>query len=270
MFPKIVDLGPLTLHTYGLLLAIAFLLGIWLSARLAEKEGINPEVIWNGGLLVILSALLGAKALLIIVDFDYYRQNPLQVFSVETLRSGGVFLGGLIAAIAATATYFYRKKLPGWKLADLYAPGLALGHAVGRVGCFTAGCCWGTTCTQPWAVTFTSDYAHSNVGVPLNVALHPTQIYESAAELVIFLGLMGVRKRKGFDGQIILMYLMAYSVVRFLLEFLRGDANGTVFDGLLTTSQFITLIGFPTCLLLYWLRQRVPKVNRRKDRGSKR
>lgn len=253
MFPKIADLGALTLHTYGLLLAVAFLTGIWLSARLGARDGIHPDTVWNLGLLIIASSLIGSKLLLIIVEWDYYSRNPLDIFSLDTLRSGGVFLGGLLAAIIATSLYFRRKKLPGWKLADVFAPGLALGHAIGRVGCFAAGCCWGTACSLPWAVTFTNEYAHANVGVPLNIPLHPTQLYESAAELFIFAGLMRAWRSRRFEGQVILLYLMSYSVIRFLLEFLRGDPNGNV--GPLTTSQFISVIVFATSLLLYWKRQ---------------
>lgn len=259
MFPKIANLGPLTLHTYGLLLAVAFLVGIWWSSRLAQKEGIHPDTIWNLGLIVIASSLVGAKLLLVIVEFNYYKRNPAEIFSLDTLRSGGVFLGGLIVALAATTFYFHKKKLPGWKFADLMAPGIALGHSIGRVGCFMAGCCYGKACSLPWAVTFTSEYAHANVGVPLNVALHPTQLYESLTELLIFIGLMRARRGKKFDGQIILLYLMAYSAARFFLEFLRGGDDGHVFGGLLTTSQFITLIAFPASLCLYWWRGRAPR-----------
>jgi phosphatidylglycerol:prolipoprotein diacylglycerol transferase len=241
-----------------LLLAVAFLVGIWLSARLAQAEGIHSDTIWNIGLVVIASALIGAKLLLILVEFDYYRKNPAEIFSLETLRSGGVFLGGVIAALAATSYYFHRLKLPGWKLADIIAPGLALGHAIGRVGCFAAGCCFGKSCSLPWAVTFTSEYAHAYVGVPLNVSLHPTQLYEAAVEFVFFLGLLRFRKKKAFDGQVILIYLMSYSVVRFFLEFLRGDANGRVL-GSLSTSQLIAVIGFPVCLFLYFRLRHIPQ-----------
>jgi phosphatidylglycerol:prolipoprotein diacylglycerol transferase len=258
MFPKIAEIGPLTLHTYGLLLALAFLLGIWWTSRLAGKEGMHPDTIWNIGLIIIASSLLGAKALLILVEFDYYRSNPSAIFSLDMLRSGGVFLGGVIAALAATAYYLYRNKLAWWKTADLFAPGLALGHALGRVGCFAAGCCYGTSCSLPWGVTYHSEFAHNYVGVPLNQPMHPTQLYEAAAELVTFLALMQLLKRKKFDGQIILAYLIIYSCVRFVLEFFRGDSNGTILGGVLSTSQFISVVAAPTALLCYWWRKRSP------------
>jgi phosphatidylglycerol---prolipoprotein diacylglyceryl transferase len=272
MFPKIVEIGPMTLHTYGLLLAVAFLLGIWWTSRLATKEGINADTIWNIGLIVIASSLIGAKLLLVIVEFDYYRANPSAIFSRDLLQSGGVFLGGVIAALAATGYYLYRNRLPWWKLADLFAPGLAVGHALGRVGCFAAGCCYGTSCSLPWAVTYSDEFAHTYVGVPLHTPMHPTQLYEAAAEFITFLGLMWLLKRKRFDGQIILAYLMTYSCVRFILEFFRGDANGTVFGGWLTTSQLICAIALPAALCCYWWRirlQAAPKTAPNTAQGRK-
>jgi phosphatidylglycerol:prolipoprotein diacylglycerol transferase len=243
MFPKIFDVGPLTVHTYGLMLALAFIAGIWLASKNAVKARINPDSIWNLGLIVIFSALVGAKLLLFISDFSYYSENPREIFSLATLRSSGVYYGGLILALAASAWYLKRAHLPGWKVADITAPGIALGQAIGRLGCLSAGCCYGKPTTLPWGIRFTDPYSAENVGVPLNIPLHPTQIYESIGAFVLFVFLMWHIKRNHFKGQIILEYLMLYAALRFVIEFFRGDEDrGFVLHGLLSTSQFIGII----------------------------
>jgi phosphatidylglycerol:prolipoprotein diacylglycerol transferase len=243
MYPKILDLGPLTVHTYGLLLALAFIAGIWLASRNAAKAGLNPDSIWNLGLIIIFSALVGAKLLLFLSDYSYYSENPREIFSLSTLRSSGVYYGGLMLALAASAWYLQKAKLPAWKVADITAPGIALGQSIGRIGCFSAGCCYGKPTNLPWGITFTNQYAYENVGVPLNVPLHPTQIYESAGTFLLFVFLMWRLKRKHFTGQIILLYLMLYAGLRFVIEFFRGDEDrGFVFHGLLSTSQFIGIL----------------------------
>ncbi len=257
MYPKILDLGPITVHSYGLLLALAFIAGIWLASSLARKEGLNPDSIWNMGLIIIFSALVGAKILLFLSDFSYYSQNPREIFSLSTLRSTGVYYGGLLLALAASAWYLRRAKLPAWKVADLCAPGIALGQAIGRLGCLSAGCCYGKPTTLPWGITFTSRYAFDNVGVPLNIPLHPTQLYESIGTLILFLLVMWRLTRRHFTGQIILEYLILYATLRFVIEFFRDDDRGFVLHGLLSTSQFIgilTILG--SAAAFYYLKRR--------------
>ena len=257
MFPKIMDIGPVTIHSYGLLLALAFIAGIWLASSNARKQGLNPDSIWNMGLIIIFSALVGAKILLFLSDFSYYTQNPREIFSLSTLRSTGVYYGGLLLALAASAWYLRRSSLPAWKVADLCAPGIAVGQAIGRIGCLLAGCCYGKPTTMPWGITFTSHYAYDNVGVPLNVALHPTQIYESLGTFLLFFYLLWRLSRKHFSGQIILEYLTLYAALRFVIEFFRDDDRGFVLYGLLSTSQFIgilTIAGSVAALL--YLRRR--------------
>jgi phosphatidylglycerol:prolipoprotein diacylglycerol transferase len=257
MFPKIMDIGPVTIHSYGLLLALAFIAGIWQASSSAKKQGLNPDSIWNMGLIIIFSALVGAKILLFLSDFSYYSQNPREIFSLSTLRSTGVYYGGLLLALAASAWYLRRSSLPAWKVADLCAPGIALGQAIGRIGCLLAGCCYGKPTSLPWGITFTSRYAYDNVGVPLNVPLHPTQLYESAGTFVLFLYLLWRMSRKHIDGQIILEYLTLYAALRFLIEFFRDDDRGFVLYGLLSTSQFIgilTIVG--AVAALFYLRRK--------------
>jgi phosphatidylglycerol---prolipoprotein diacylglyceryl transferase len=262
MYPKILDVGPLTIHTYGLLLALAFIAGIWLASRNAAKSGLNPDSIWNLGLIIIFSALVGAKLLLFISDSSYYMENPREIFSLATLRSSGVYYGGLLLALVASAWYMHRAKLPSWKVADITAPGIALGQSIGRLGCLSAGCCFGKPTSMPWGITFTDTYSYENVGVPLNVALHPTQIYESLGTFLLSLFLMWRLGRKHFTGQIILEYLMLYAGLRFIIEFFRDDDRGFVLNGLLSTSQFIgilTILGSATAF--FYLRRRASKAS---------
>ena len=242
MYPKILDLGPLTIHTYGLLLAVAFIVGIWLASRNASKAGLNPDSIWNLGLIIIFSALVGAKLLLFISDYAYYSANPREIFSLSTLRSSGVYYGGLLLALGASFWYMHRTRLPAWTVADITAPGIALGQSIGRLGCLSAGCCYGKPTHLPWGITFTDQYSYENVGVPLNVPLHPTQLYESMCSFLLFLYLMNRLRRHHFTGQVILEYLMLYAGLRFFIEFFRDDDRGFLFGGLLSTSQFIGIL----------------------------
>ena len=259
MFPKIVELGPLTLHSYGLLLAMAFLVSIALLAHLTEREGFPRERAWDLGFIIILSAIIGAKLLMVLADLNYYLSEPSRFLSWGFWQAGGVYYGGLLGAVLGS--YLYLLKHPQLRFltsADAAGPAIALGQSIGRVGCFAAGCDYGTPANVPWAVTFTSEYAHQYVGVPINIALHPVQLYESAASLLLFLVLLWHHGRKGFSGQTFCLYLILYPVVRFGLEFFRGDKDrGFLFDGLLSTSQFIGLLLLPAGVVLYlYLRSR--------------
>ena len=149
-------------YTYGVLLATAYLTGLWLAVQRARARGLNGDRVMDLGIWIIAAALIGAKLLLLAVDFKYYSQNPAELLSV--FRSGGVFYGGLIAAVAVAFWYMRRARLPLWPTTDAFAPGIALGHVVGRFGCLMAGCCYGKPSSGAWAVTFTSPLAAENVG----------------------------------------------------------------------------------------------------------
>jgi len=252
MHPKLLELGPLVFHTYGFFLAIAFIAGILVTSRGARKEGINADSVWNLGLVVLCATLVGCKLLMLITDFSYYAANPREIFSLSTLRSMGVFYGGLLLALAAAAWYMRTRRLPAWRLADCAAPGIALGQAIGRLGCFMAGCCYGAPADVPWAICFTNDYAAENMGTPLHVHLHPTQLYESAGTLILFGFLMWRLSRRHINGQIILEYLGIYAILRFIIEFFRADDRGDVFNGLFSTSQFISVITFAAAIAFYF------------------
>jgi phosphatidylglycerol:prolipoprotein diacylglycerol transferase len=251
MFPRLLTvpafellgrtLGPFTLHTYGFLLAIAFLAGLWVASRQARRAGLDASRITDMAVWVLIAGLIGAKLLLVLVDWRYFGGNPRQLLSV--FQSGGVFYGGLIGGVLVAWWYVRRYQLPGWQTADVLAPGVVLGQAIGRLGCFAAGCCWGKACTLPWAVTFTDVYASRAVGTPMDTPLHPTQLYESTAAFLIFAFLLWLAPRKAFHGQVVLSYVALYSTVRFALEFLRGDPDrGAWLGGTVSTSQIIAVV----------------------------
>jgi phosphatidylglycerol:prolipoprotein diacylglycerol transferase len=248
-------LGPIPIHTYGVLLAIAFLSGLWVASRQAKRDGLDSGRITDMAVWVLIAGLLGAKALLVALDWRFYWKSPRELLSI--FQSGGVFFGGLLAGILVAWWYARRYQLPGWRTADVLAPGVVIGQAIGRLGCFSAGCCWGKPATVPWAVTFTDVYASRTVGTPLDTPLHPSQLYESAAAFLIFFFLLWLAPRKRFQGQVTLAYVALYSIVRFALEFLRGDADrGTWFGGLLSTSQIVALVLLLAAALL------LPRVRR--------
>lgn len=242
MLPVLFHIGRFGLPTYGLLVATGVLVGLILCARNSQRLGINPDHAWNLGILVVLCGIIGAKILMIVNDWGTYASNPAAIFSLDTLRSGGVFSGGLVAALFAAAWYIRRNHLPTLAACDAFAPGLALGHAIGRVGCFAAGCCWGKETTHFWGVTFTNPLAKQLVGTPLGVPLEPTQLFESAVELANFFILTWLFRHRKFDGQVMGAYLFLYGFARYFLEFLRDDpGRGVLFGGAMTGTQLISI-----------------------------
>ena len=224
-----------------MLLAIAFLIGLWVVSRQAKRAGLDSGRVTDMAVWVLIAGLLGAKLLLVAVDWRYFARNPRELLSI--FQSGGVFYGGLIAGILVAWLYARRYQLPVWRTADVLAPGVIIGQAIGRLGCFSAGCCWGKPTQVPWAVTFTDVFAARAVGTPMDTPLHPSQLYESLAAFLIFFFLLWLAPRKRFDGQVTLAYVALYSAVRFTLEFWRGDAErGTWFGGVISTSQIVAIL----------------------------
>jgi phosphatidylglycerol:prolipoprotein diacylglycerol transferase len=254
MYPKLLELpwtiphfGTLTIYTYGVLLAAAYLLGLQFALVRAKARSLDPARVMDLGIYIIISALVGAKLLLLVTDFQTFKSNPAELFNL--LREGGVFYGGLIVAVSVALLYIRRVGLPLWTTCDVFAPGIALGHVIGRFGCLFAGCCFGKPTNVPWAITFTSPFASANVGTPLNVPLHPTQLYEAGAEFLILLFLLATEKRgRRFEGRTFWLYMLLYAISRFIIEFFRGDDNGHV--GILTTSQFISVILAPLAVAM--------------------
>jgi phosphatidylglycerol:prolipoprotein diacylglycerol transferase len=253
MYPEIFHIGSFPINTYGVFLAIAFLCAILIAVRLGTRDGLPRERIYDLSLWMLLGGLIGSKILMLFTEPEY-RDHPLQLLSLDFLRSGGVFYGGLIGAVLTGYFLMKRYKLPWWKTADACAPGIAIGNFFGRQGCFAAGCCWGKPTSLPWGVKFT-ELGHQITGVPVDVYVHPTQLYESFAMLIVFLFLLWMHKRKRFNGQVILLYGLLYSIVRFAIELVRDDPRGDIL-GLtsltgLSTSQMISLVvGIAAAVLL--------------------
>ncbi|HEY6768878.1 MAG TPA: prolipoprotein diacylglyceryl transferase [Candidatus Sulfotelmatobacter sp.] len=255
MHPQLLHFGRFFLPTYGFLVSLGVLLGLWISVRNSERLGIDGEKAWNLGILVVLAGIVGAKVLYIINDWSDYSGHLGDIFSISTLQAGGVFSGGLLAAFVAAAWYVRRHHMPPLGTCDAFSPGLAFGHAIGRVGCFAAGCCYGKPTHHFWGVTFTNPLANSITGTPLNIPLEPTQLFESAVQLANFFFLMWMLKRRKFEGQVFGAFLFIYGIARFFLEYLRDDpGRGSVFGGAMTGTQLISVGLVIGGGLIWWLR----------------
>jgi phosphatidylglycerol:prolipoprotein diacylglycerol transferase len=257
MFPEIFRFGSFPITTYGLMLAIGIVLALFTAQRLAKRDGINSDRVFDLGLWTVIGGLLGSKILMLLVDPN------ANAFSWDFLRSGGVFYGGLIGGFFTLFGLMYYYKLNFWKVADAFAPAVALGQFFGRQGCNAAGCCWGKPTDLPWGVHF-SELGHEYTGVPIYdetggaLHLHPVQLYESFAVLIVFGILFYFHTRKKFDGQILIMYGVFYSIIRFTIEFFRDDPRGNLL-GLsditnLSTSQMISLIVAISSIVFLYLR----------------
>ena len=259
MYPELFRIGTFPVTTYGIFLAVGMLLALFAASRLAARDGLPKERIYDLGLWVLVGGLVGSKLLMILVE------RNVEIFTLDFLRSGGVFYGGLIGGFLAVAILVPLYKLNFWKVADAFAPGVALGQAFGRQGCFSAGCCWGKETQLPWGVHFT-EAGHEYTGVPIygpdgsDLFLHPTQLIESFTMLAVFGLLVYLHKRKKFDGQILIAYGIIYALFRFSIEFIRDDPRGdllgfTTLTGL-STSQGVSLIVAAAAIVFMMLRLR--------------
>lgn len=261
MFPRLFHLGSFYVPTYGVLVATGVLVGLWISVRNSQKIGIKAENAWDFGIAVVLAGIVGSKLLYILVDWRSYAAHPRDIFSLSTLQAGGVFSGGLIGAFVVAWWFLRKHAMPALATCDAFSPGLAMGHAIGRLGCFAAGCCYGKPTSHFWGVTFTNPIAAQYVGTPLNQALEPTQLFESAAELIIFFILSWMFVRRKFDGQVFGAYLFLYGIARFFLEFIRDDPGrgGPYLGGILSGTQLIA-IGLVLTGGIIWYLRPAPKL----------
>ncbi|NNE67705.1 MAG: prolipoprotein diacylglyceryl transferase [Pyrinomonadaceae bacterium] len=262
MYPELFRIGSFPINTYGVMLAAGLLFALVVAARLAKNDGLPKERIYDLGLWTIIGGLLGSKLLMFFVE------DNVNIFSLDFLRSGGVYFGGFLGGFITLAFLIRYYKFSFWKVGDAFAPGVALGQFFGRQGCFSAGCCWGKETHLPWGVHF-SDLGHENTGVPVigpdgsDLFLHPTQLYESFTMLGVFILLFYLHGKKKFDGQILILYGFIYSLFRFSVEFVRDDPRGdllgiTSVTGL-STSQLISLI--VAAGSAYFLYRRSQKAN---------
>jgi len=255
MHPILLKLGPLTLYTYGFFLALGFLTTIYLAGREARRQGLSAQKIYDLCFWAIIGALVGSRLLYVVLEPDYFLAHPLDIFALW--KGGLVFHGGLIGALAAAFFCIWRYSLPWRNTLDCLAFGMPVGQALGRVGCFMAGCCYGQPSSLPWAVSFK--------GVPGSLcpfpeALHPAQLYEAAILLGVFGIIYGLRTRTRFAGQLTLSYFFLAGWTRFGVEFFRhpGDYRGPVYWGMPLTQLTALIIALLSgAVLLYaWLAAR--------------
>jgi phosphatidylglycerol:prolipoprotein diacylglycerol transferase len=238
MWPVLVSLGPLNVRTYGFLLALAFVAGLLLARHRARvRGGVDPDLVTDMGFYLLLAGILGARIFFVAQNLKYYLVHPLDVFKIW--EGGLAFYGSFIGALLVAVLYLRRHRIPFFPAADIFAPPVALGQAIGRLGCLAAGCCHGLPSDLPWAVTFPRDpFCLAPQGIPL----HPTQLYNSLAHLLI-LGILLLSERKpGFPGRTLLLYVILTAAARFGLDFLRGDDRGRFLTTPLTAAQGIGLV----------------------------
>lgn len=236
MFPILFHLGPLTVRTYGALVALSFLASLHLARYAARFRRIGESFLLDLVALLIVSGLLGARLFYILINLSYFREHPAESFKVW--EGGLVFYGGFLMAVAVGLIFTRYKGYSVADVADSLAPSLAVGQAIGRWGCLFAGCCYGKPSALPWSIHF-SDPASL---APLGIELHPVQIYESIGCLAIAALLWrALTRRKETHGEVFWLYLLFYGLLRFGVEFYRGDDRGFVWGGL-SPSQIIALL----------------------------
>lgn len=249
MYNNLFTIGRVTFHTYGLMIAIGILAAFWMAERRSAQKGLNTERIPGLVVVCVISGLAGAKILYLITILPELLRDP-QLLKTS-LSSGFVIFGGILGGIAGGLIYCRVRKLPGWVWFDMGMPCVALAQGFGRIGCFFAGCCYGVETSGPLAIVF-----HNSEFAPNGVPLVPTQLISSAVDFALFFFLITYdRKWKHADGEVLALYLVLYSLARFIVEFWRGDLiRGAV--GPLSTSQFIGLFTFAAGVILFGIRRR--------------
>lgn len=247
MYPTLFSYGPFHIYTYGFFLALAFICSMYMAGQEAKRRGERPEQIYDLSFYCILAAIVGSRIFDVILKWDYFAAHPLEIFMLW--KGGLAFQGGLILGLATMLFYIYRHQMPLWTTMDIMALATPLGQFIGRLGCFMAGCCFGRECHLPWAVTFTNPDTLGPVGVPV----HPTQLYESFLALGVFVFLLWLRHRQTFPGQMLGIYLLLAGVMRFIVEFFRGDERGPVLLLGMPSTQVVALgIMAGAAIFLFW------------------
>ena len=251
MLPELLRIGDFPIHTYGVLIALGFLLCVWVSRREGKRLGIPVERIVDLGFWSILIGMVGARILFVITRWQEFWAAPVDIFRVW--EGGLVFYGGPLACLPFFLWYTKKYGLPRWKILDIAAVAVPLAHAFGRLGCLSSGCCYGIPTGGDWGLRLHSPLLEAHLqGVPL----HPTQIYEGAGLFVLFFYLRWKRRHKAFDGQLLFLYAIGYSALRIVVEFFRGDLiRGFVIQDYLSTSQFIALLVIVAAVLAYKMRE---------------
>lgn len=250
MFPELFSLGPITVHTYGVMAALGFLLALRVIRKLSVRHGVSPEKMMDLTFYCLIFGIIGARILFVITRWEYFQSDLLGVFRIW--EGGLVFFGGFVLALAFALWYVRKQKINTWEAADIMAPGLTIAHALGRVGCLATGCCYGKPTDMPWGIKINSDVVEAHLrGIPL----HPTQLYEAVSLAILFAGLMWMHRKRAFAGQITAAYLLIYPIVRSVIEIYRGDTiRGFVISDVVSTSQFISIFVFGAGVYV-WIRR---------------
>lgn len=274
MHPVLLQIGDFFIGTYGLFIALGLMGAILVGSLRARRRGLPPEMMFDLAFVALVAGFVSARILYIALNWQEFTAAPgALIFS----RTGFVFLGGLVGAVAACIVWVRRKGLPIAQVGDIAAPSLAIGHAFGRIGCHFAGCCWGGVCAVPGlgisvprqelpggGVFFNALEAQIDAGLvdPFAVAslpVWPVQLMEAAGLFLLAGALLWYARRGRRPGRVMALYLFGYAVLRFGLEFLRGDeARGFVFGGLMSTSQAISLLLVPVGIALWVWSRRQP------------
>ena len=263
MHPLLFHFGHIAIPTYGVCTALALLLALAVSMFTAKRAALNPERVWNLELLAILTALFASRLLMILGHPHLFRTHPFWLLGLVTLPNIWFALGGVLAALLAAMLYALAEGLPLLKTADVIAPGVALAFCLNRIGAYCGGSAWGTPTQLPWGVIYRSPVAYLWYRVPLGVPLHPVELYDAAASLVLFALLlwMGRSGRTGRAGEIAGAWLFLYGVIRFFLEFLRGDpARQSLLHGAVTLAQALCILAVLVGSAL-WLRRTEPELS---------
>lgn len=245
MDPVAFSFGSLSIHWYGVFMAAAVLLGIWTASRRGMLEKIHPDTVYDMSPWLIIGAIVGARLLFVVTYWDQkFAGKPFM--DMFAIRTGFVYYGGFISGAFAVIWFCRRRKLPIWKMGDVLAPSVALGHALGRIGCFFTGCCYGKVCALPWAFEYPATYEHLH-----GRAIHPTQIYESLLNFALYGGLAWLYRRKKFDGQVFATYLVVYAILRSFVEMFRGDYEHRYIAGFITPAHLVSVLIITAGILLF-------------------
>lgn len=247
MHRTLLEIGPITIHSYGFFLALSFALGIWLAGRRAEKRGIPAERITDVSLIIIVTTIVGARALYVAAHWQDFQGRWLDMF--RTWEGGLTMYGGAVPAVIIGMWFLRRWGIDSWKAADAITPSMALGLGFTRIGCFLSGCCFGRPTDLPWGVIFPPECHAGSIhpGVPL----HPAQLYASAVGFGLFGLLMALDRRKLARGHLFLTFLALYAVARFLLDMVREyDATAFPVPAVpLTLNQWVSIAVFVFAVL---------------------
>lgn len=236
MHPILIHLGRFSIYTYGFFIAVGFVSGIFLAKKEARRKGVDTETVMDVCFYVIIAAVVGSRLFYVVTAPGPFIENPIEIFMIW--NGGLVFYGGFVLALITAVILVHKRGLNVWKVADIFAPAIALGQFFGRLGCFSAGCCYGKICDLPWAVTFHDPNSLAPTGIPL----HPSQLYHALGNAAIFAILWAYRKNTRFDGELFWMYVAVYGMVRSVLEIFRDDFRGFIFFDLFSVSQVIGLL----------------------------